>query len=262
MRTVIISRGAVCPVGGLVGGAVAFGCWLCLDVLFDVSPICLAFVRVCVCACVCAPHLFQTPNLAGWDYCAKELQLPLCDELPPNTPCVDRSENCRMWASGGECDGNPQFMAENCALTCNRCDPGFGQPDPSCVDLDQRCAAFASSGECQRSAPFMNENCPRTCNTCPPAPRPPCLSRSPTMRPTTSPTEQLPLCDTTIPPWERPRCVEPLPPCNIALQLWEQPPCTPAWSPPLRPGQIPVIPSLASQRSGGGGRDIGDSDDE
>ena len=132
-----------------------------------------------------------------------------------------------------------------CAKELPPCD-SFPE-ETSCTDGDARCASWASGGECQRNPSYMNTSCAKSCSICTPTERPPCRTAAPTMAPT------LPLCDTTIPPWERPPCVDPLPPCQTNMELWEQAPCTPHWSVPLRPGQNPVLPS----RSGG----IGDSED-
>lgn len=30
----------------------------------------------------------------------------------------DQHENCEFWANSGECEDNPQYMAENCATSC------------------------------------------------------------------------------------------------------------------------------------------------
>ena len=122
-----------------------------------------------------------------------------------------------------------------CAKELPPCD-SFPE-ETSCTDGDARCASWASGGECQRNPSYMNTSCAKSCSICTPTERPPCRTAAPTMAPT------LPLCDTTIPPWERPPCVDPLPPCQTNMELWEQAPCTPHWSEPLRPGEKPVLPS-------------------
>ncbi|CAB9531268.1 protein DnaJ [Seminavis robusta] len=35
--------------------------------------------------------------------------------------CIDLSGHCPWWKSQGECKKNPEFMTENCALTCKTC---------------------------------------------------------------------------------------------------------------------------------------------
>lgn len=36
--------------------------------------------------------------------------------------CVDREVSCKMWAAAGECENNPLFMHDKCALSCETCD--------------------------------------------------------------------------------------------------------------------------------------------
>jgi len=36
--------------------------------------------------------------------------------------CIDRNENCGIWAAAGECGANPKFMLNFCRKTCDICD--------------------------------------------------------------------------------------------------------------------------------------------
>lgn len=36
--------------------------------------------------------------------------------------CADTHENCRSWAAAGECDKNPRFMLNGCAVACKTCE--------------------------------------------------------------------------------------------------------------------------------------------
>jgi len=46
-------------------------------------------------------------------------------------PCVDLDDSCPIWAKGGECDKNTNYMHKNCAKACGVCDPGVeALPDP------------------------------------------------------------------------------------------------------------------------------------
>jgi len=40
-----------------------------------------------------------------------------------SNPCTDLNESCPDWAWSGECEANPDFMEENCALSCELCTP-------------------------------------------------------------------------------------------------------------------------------------------
>ncbi len=35
--------------------------------------------------------------------------------------CVDKSDECPLWAEDGDCNLNPQYMMQNCAKTCMVC---------------------------------------------------------------------------------------------------------------------------------------------
>ena len=35
--------------------------------------------------------------------------------------CEDDNESCEAWADAGECEGNPDYMLENCAMACDAC---------------------------------------------------------------------------------------------------------------------------------------------
>ena len=37
--------------------------------------------------------------------------------------CVDNNDQCHGWASIGECEKNPNYMLNNCKLSCNVCTP-------------------------------------------------------------------------------------------------------------------------------------------
>ena len=131
---------------------------------------------------------------------------------PPTTPpstvvimttgaverCEDREDLCGFWAGSNECTKNPDWMLENCRLSCNACDyvsrapdervtgPPVTAPDsttttieteipsgpprtttpPNCEDTDVLCGYWAINGECQNNPQWMPQNCPVSCNTC------------------------------------------------------------------------------------------------
>jgi prolyl 4-hydroxylase len=43
------------------------------------------------------------------------------DETCQNNDCVDKHEKCGFWAEHDECNANPEYMLENCALSCKNC---------------------------------------------------------------------------------------------------------------------------------------------
>ncbi|KAI1711547.1 shK domain-like domain-containing protein [Ditylenchus destructor] len=43
--------------------------------------------------------------------------------VPIGAMCVDRHPTCEFWSSVKECDNNPQWMRQNCLVSCNVCDP-------------------------------------------------------------------------------------------------------------------------------------------
>ena len=36
--------------------------------------------------------------------------------------CADGHERCEEWANAGECDINPDWMLENCQVSCGTCE--------------------------------------------------------------------------------------------------------------------------------------------
>ena len=46
----------------------------------------------------------------------------------PAQPCRDENELCADWASRGECQKNPTYMAVNCRVACKQCPEAQGAP--------------------------------------------------------------------------------------------------------------------------------------
>ncbi len=40
------------------------------------------------------------------------------EETPP---CLDEEQECGMWADSGECEKNPNYMMNNCRISCLVC---------------------------------------------------------------------------------------------------------------------------------------------
>lgn len=90
----------------------------------------------------------------------KTIPKPYCEDSETYT------EKCIEWASWGECERNPGFMAGNCPLTCKKCTPdpnvpkpikpSFPNPDYNCTDVYPKCYEWAKSGGCRAdNAYFM-----------------------------------------------------------------------------------------------------------
>ncbi|KAL7578445.1 hypothetical protein ACA910_012835 [Epithemia clementina (nom. ined.)] len=92
------------------------------------------------------------------------------DNEETNQACEDKHERCHIWASLGECDGNPVDMHKYCAKSCNVCDRQEQvveeQPKERCHDKEKRCSSWAKSGECKKNPTYMHFNCARSCGTC------------------------------------------------------------------------------------------------
>lgn len=70
-------------------------------------------------------------------------------------------KQCDIWASAGECDKNPLWMANNCQQSCQRC-------LPDCIDAygSTECQHWAKMGECLKNHKWMLQNCALSCGIC------------------------------------------------------------------------------------------------
>ena len=95
--------------------------------------------------------LYENNNGPNWDF--KENW----KVRPSEIECVDKQAGCTAWATAGECDRNPGFMHDACALACGMC----------CEDDHaDGCADWKKSGECDNNPDFMHSMCARTCGAC------------------------------------------------------------------------------------------------
>ena len=96
--------------------------------------------------------IYETTNGPQWDYKENWKVEHLA------TACVDKHDQCATWATAGECQRNPGFMHDSCALTCNMC----------CEDEqpDGACDGWKKTGECDKNVDFMHSMCARTCGAC------------------------------------------------------------------------------------------------
>jgi len=99
-----------------------------------------------------------------------ESNAPVPTSAPTKVACVDKNARCDEWTVDGQCSSNPDYMLENCKLSCNVCESeGDDQvsPNPSpCVDNNNRCAEWAAGDQCSSNPDYMLENCKLSCNVC------------------------------------------------------------------------------------------------
>ena len=88
--------------------------------------------------------------------------------------CMDVVRDCGFWASDGQCEENPVYMADNCARACKFCEPIETTPAPStfvdssCINEVRDCGFWASYGQCEENPVYMADNCARACKFCAP----------------------------------------------------------------------------------------------
>mmetsp|Transcript_5827 Transcript_5827/g.17239 ORF Transcript_5827/g.17239 Transcript_5827/m.17239 type:complete len:413 (+) Transcript_5827:1698-2936(+) len=74
--------------------------------------------------------------------------------------CVDEHASCTEWASSGECETNPTYMAHGCRASCYTCESS------DCHDDDSQCARWAAAGQCAANEDYMVEKCAFSCRVC------------------------------------------------------------------------------------------------
>lgn len=74
---------------------------------------------------------------------------------------ADNLENhhdyCDDWAAHGECENNPDYMIENCALACSLYVTVL-------EDKDESCEEWAKQGECAVNPTYMLSDCALSCS--------------------------------------------------------------------------------------------------
>merc|ERR1712190_228378 len=90
-----------------------------------------------------------------------------------NPSCQDSQQDCKYWASIGECSSNSAYMSQNCKAACNQCGSTSNprrrrtnSENPSCQGSQQDCKYWASIGECSSNSAYMSQNCKAACNKC------------------------------------------------------------------------------------------------
>jgi hypothetical protein len=83
------------------------------------------------------------------------------DAAPAPAQPQDANPNCNTWAAAGECDANPEFMRNECAIACAN---GGNSDSANAQDIHQDCAAWVKDGECYRNPAFMLQQCKASCS--------------------------------------------------------------------------------------------------
>jgi len=86
-----------------------------------------------------------------------------------NDDCVDKDEDCLLWAEFGECQKNKNFMENNCMQSCELCSNPVitsWRSNKDCEDRHPSCELWASHGECITNAGYMLQGCSKACNMC------------------------------------------------------------------------------------------------
>eukprot|EP00980_Cylindrotheca_fusiformis_P010143 scaffold2253_cov119-Cylindrotheca_fusiformis.AAC.18 len=82
---------------------------------------------------------------------------------PKPALCEDTHESCPYWAAAGECEKNPNYMHNNCMLSCGKCP---GKRISSCRDDHEDCEKWADGLECEINPNYMLKNCRLSCGVC------------------------------------------------------------------------------------------------
>ena len=88
--------------------------------------------------------------------------------------CIDEDVRCAGWAADDQCSSNPDYMLENCKLSCSSCQSEENDdednyelpPPPPCIDDNNRCAEWAADNQCSANPGYMLENCKLSCSFC------------------------------------------------------------------------------------------------
>lgn len=119
-----------------------------------------------------------------------------------NTDCTDQVEECKIWASTGECAKNPSYMLAACRRSCNTCEyefnsNSFGTPQlinspyakevvstsveymknilanpkynsvrDECRNNNENCSIWAMGTGCDDNPKFMKLECAPACKSC------------------------------------------------------------------------------------------------
>ena len=71
----------------------------------------------------------------------------------------DKGDSCTEWAASGECNRNPAYMMDMCALSC----AAAKQEGKVLRDRSDSCAEWAASGECSKNPAYMLDMCALSC---------------------------------------------------------------------------------------------------
>jgi len=99
---------------------------------------------------------------------------PGTSPTPAPGSCSDKSGSCNTFVRDGACSRAPEWMRDNCRLSCGWCGSGSTptpgtSPTPtpgSCNDKSGSCNTFVRDGACSRAPEWMRDNCRRSCGWC------------------------------------------------------------------------------------------------
>ena len=82
--------------------------------------------------------------------------------------CVDTmGDDCKLWARTGQCEGNPEYMNENCPVSCGVCGTlSTSTTAIPCFDESESCSLWAETGQCEENPEYMMNNCMISCGVC------------------------------------------------------------------------------------------------
>lgn len=75
--------------------------------------------------------------------------------------CFDKHDLCKFWSTIDECETNKVWMADNCPISCEKCNG-----TTVCIDKHRLCGFWSSINECDTNAVWMLANCPKSCKSC------------------------------------------------------------------------------------------------
>ena len=101
----------------------------------------------------------------------------VCTEM-----CLDKQNDCPLWAAAGECAKNPAYTLKECPNSCGVCGdhthamsthPTRGEAErklltsrSACADVDKLQCLIQGEHECQTNPAAVMRDCPHTCGLC------------------------------------------------------------------------------------------------
>ncbi|XP_022805622.1 multiple epidermal growth factor-like domains protein 6 isoform X1 [Stylophora pistillata] len=118
----------------------------------------------------CKLHYMKVDWAATCGYCDEGSKVPTTPPTVTTAPAstaskpkcnTDLNSQCEVWAGRGECEKNPQWMSQNCCVSCTH-----HKAPKDCTDVSPSCPLWAILGECEFNRSWMLQNCRKSCNQC------------------------------------------------------------------------------------------------